>query len=87
MTMSIRQLCSQLTTQRLMLWVAIAAIVGACSGDEGQQASNCSDIDVPTYTRSPDGGLAGAASQQAANAANSTAAAGRWCVTAPRGNP
>lgn len=87
MAMSIWQLCSQRATQRLMLLAVVALIAGACGSDEGQQANNCSDLDVPTYTRTADGGLAGAASQQAANAANSTAAAGRWCVTAPSGTP
>lgn len=70
--------------KRIGLLLVVAASLGACGGDEGQQAQNCSDVDVPSYAVSPDGGVAGAGVQAAIQ---NVAAAGRFCVTAPSGAP
>jgi hypothetical protein len=81
--MSIRQLCSQARVRRAGLVVVVAVSLGACGGDEGQQAQNCSDTDVPLYNVGVDSGVAGTTQL----AVQTVAAAGRSCVTAPSGAP
>jgi hypothetical protein len=81
--MSIRQLRSQTTAKWAALLTLVAISLGACGGDEGQQAQNCSDTDVPLYTIGADSGVAGTTQL----AIQTVAAAGRSCITAPSGAP
>ncbi|HEX2880329.1 MAG TPA: hypothetical protein VHO25_12430 [Polyangiaceae bacterium] len=81
--MSIGQLCSQPRVKRAALLVVVAASLGACGSDEGQQAQNCSDTDVPLYVVGADSGVAGTTQL----AIQTVAAAGRSCITAPSGAP